>query len=191
MFGAIALTALKYGVPFLKSAGEKLGLSKQHSELAVKVASLVAGSNGDPEKLTGSLSQMQPADQIALQTLFNTLEERRMQHAETMESEETERIKSANAVWKNDVNQEDKFTKRSRPAGLYMFYLVIVNALLVVPIISVVKTGTAQTLDLPHDFWVIFGVAFTGYSALRSVYDKAGKNRPEPMKAIFKMMGKN
>jgi len=186
---ALAALAMKFGPDLLRGAGHLLGLTGKKKIAAELVADIVDAAGGEVAVVEAGIEALPVEDRLAFEEIAADLEKARMKH-----EEETDRIAASDRAsgreqWKHDVSQEDLYTKRARPTGLYLCYLVILVALVVVPVITSMKTGKAQTLELPVEFWWTFSAAFLGYSALRSKFDKQGKARPNIVNKAMKIFG--
>lgn len=74
-----------------------------------------------------------------------------------------------------DAQSGDKFTSRARPAFLWMMTSAIGIALIVFPIINLIKTGQPVVLEIPDSFLQLFGLGFLGYTGARSWEKSKGK----------------
>lgn len=81
----------------------------------------------------------------------------------------------ARQLIREESRSEDAFVRRSRPAFLWLFYLIIVFNFAIFPLISIFEpTFTVIYPQLPTPLYTLFGVSFTGYVAGRS-WDKRNK----------------
>ena len=178
MIPALATLAMKFGPDLLRGAGHLLGLTGRKKAVAEKLADIIEVADGDENVVEHAIAQLPPEDRLAFKQVAADLEKARMKHEEEMGRQDNADRASGRDVWKHDVSQEDLYTKRARPTGLYLFYLIILIANAVVPTIIALKGGEVKVLELPEELWWTFSAAFLGYSALRSKYDKQNKPRP-------------
>lgn len=67
-----------------------------------------------------------------------------------------------------DAQSGDKFTSRARPAFLWMITFAIGMAIIVFPIINLIRGGAPIVLIIPDPYLQLFGIGFCGYTAGRS-----------------------
>lgn len=76
-----------------------------------------------------------------------------------------------------EANSEDKWTSRARPSFMYVFYIILLNLVIVSPLVGVfypdqmkiffenVKLGFDA---IPEPLWWLFGSGFLGYTTART-----------------------
>lgn len=77
-----------------------------------------------------------------------------------------------------DAQSGDKFTSRARPAFLWMMTIGIGVAIIIFPIVNLIRSGQALVLVIPDGYLQLFGVGFLGYTGARSA-DKYFASRPK------------
>lgn len=113
------------------------------------------------------------AAKIKMQELFN------QQQRDLMANYQKE-IATTRDVIVAELTQDDKFTKRARPAVMYMFILIIALNYCIFPyinhfIILFMKTPKELPLiTLPQEAWNLFGIIFGVYGLGRSVEKISG-----------------
>ena len=100
-------------------------------------------------------------------------------------------IKEADGVrslFKTEIKSEDSYVRRARPTFLYMGYILIAIDLGVLSLANAISAGfggpAIPFAVLPREFYALFTIAFTGYTAARSV-DKRDKKNEKMMKKIM------
>lgn len=68
-----------------------------------------------------------------------------------------------------DAQSGDKFTSRARPAFLWVITTGIAMAIIVFPIINLIKGGQAIVLDIPAAYLQLFEIGFLGYTGARTM----------------------
>lgn len=68
---------------------------------------------------------------------------------------------------KVELQSTDPFVRRSRPAFLWIMYLVIIYNFILQSILSMFNVAI-KTIELPTDLWVVFGTGYLGYAYFRS-----------------------
>lgn len=74
-----------------------------------------------------------------------------------------------------DAQSGDKFTSRARPAFLWVITLGVFMAVIVFPIINLIKGGPPLVLDIPTPFLNLFELGFLGYTGARTMEKIKGK----------------
>ena len=75
-----------------------------------------------------------------------------------------------------ELQSEDAFVRRSRPAFNYIFYTVLVFNYILLPTIQLVSGKASNPVDLPDELWYVFGAGFIGYGYLRTMEKTGSKN---------------
>ena len=85
----------------------------------------------------------------------------------------------ARQLIREESRSEDPFVRRSRPAFLWLFYLIIVFNFAIFPIVSIFYPYFKVVYpDLPTPLYTLFGTAFVGYAGFRS-FDKRTKAKAD------------
>lgn len=91
-------------------------------------------------------------------------------------------IKEAEGVrdlFKAEIKSEDSYIRRARPTFLYMGYILIALDLGILSLANAISAGfggpAIPFAVLPREFYALFTIAFTGYTAARSVDKRDGK----------------
>lgn len=108
-----------------------------------------------------------PEKRMALKTATMEYEQKLKEIALEKYRLEMQDLKEARDVIKTTLRSEDPYVRRARPTFLWLMYLILFVNYLVLPIIG------RTPIDLPEALYWLFGSAFLGYGAFRSM-DKKG-----------------
>jgi len=76
-----------------------------------------------------------------------------------------------------EANSEDKWTSRARPSFMYVFYIILLNLVIICPAIGVFFPEQMTTFftnvklgfdAIPEPLWWLFGSGFLGYTTART-----------------------
>lgn len=129
---------------------------------------------------TGSLP---PEKRMALETAIMEHEQKLKEIALEKYRLEVQDLKEARDVIKTTLRSEDPYVRRARPTFLWLMYLILFMNYLVLPVIGKVP------INLPEALYWLFGSAFLGYGALRSM-DKKGTGFTEIGAVVKKVIGR-
>lgn len=82
-----------------------------------------------------------------------------------------------------EAQSADPWTSRARPSFLYVMYAMILWSI-PMGVLSYFKPDAAVAVAagmkawlaaIPSDLWTVFGIGYTGYTAMRSIFDKPKK----------------
>lgn len=69
---------------------------------------------------------------------------------------------------KVELQSDDPFVRRSRPAFNWIIYSVIVFNYIALPMVQYVTGNAPAPIELPYELWMVFGGGFLGYAYLRT-----------------------
>lgn len=75
-----------------------------------------------------------------------------------------------------ELQSEDAFVRRSRPAFNYIFYTIIVFNYIFIPIYQLITGLVVDPVILPNELWMVFGAGFVGYGFMRTIEKGGFKN---------------
>lgn len=128
-------------------------------------------------------AKLPPEQQAALKTAIMEHEQKLKEIALEEYRLEMQDLKEARDVVKTTLRSEDPYVRRARPTFLWLMYLILFVNYLILPVIGKIP------VNLPEALYWLFGSAFLGYSAFRSV-DKKGAGLSDIGKFINKTIRK-
>lgn len=117
--------------------------------------------------------------ELKLQENAAALKLKQMEMEEAAEQRVAAEIDAKKEIMLTELKQDDKYTKRARPTIIYSGLGYVFLNYCLFPTLAFFTRGDMPSLEIPSEFWWIWGGVCGVYVFARSKYDKATLGKPE------------